>query len=484
MAGNGRWRAGNVFIANVGSGSIKGSVVEIPRGGTSQPQTITFNPIGIQTLGVPLTLSATASSGLTVVFTTTTPTVCSVSGTTVSLAASGVCTIVASQVGNSAYAAATPIEQSFSVLGSGQVLGVSFAVPSGVTLGTPIVFTEGVPSSSLASPDFTLASSGNTCTGAVSGTCSLNVQFTPQQPGLRRGAVKLVDNNNNVLATYFISGIGPNSLPAWTPGVPKTLYNKGFVRGVTVDGAGNVFFVEISANQIYKVTPGGVTTAVPLGLTMNSPYGLALDAAGDLFIADAGNNRVLELPYGSSNATVLNITGLVFPEGLAVDGAGNLFIANTRASAVAGSGNIIELAAGTRTQTTLIGSGLNFPSGVAVDASGDVFIADKYNDRILEIPASGSPVAIGANLSGASAVGIDAAGDVFITDSGHNQLVEVPGTSGGPGTGTQTIVGTGLLTPYAMALDGQGDVFIANVGSGSTKGSIIEIPMSTTSTSR
>ena len=80
-------------------------------------------------------------------------------------------------------------------------LGVTFTVPSGVTLGTPVVFTEGVPSSSLASPDFTLLANGTTCGGSVTGSCVANIQFTPQFTGLRRGAVKLVDNHNNVLAT-------------------------------------------------------------------------------------------------------------------------------------------------------------------------------------------------------------------------------------------------------------------------------------------
>jgi hypothetical protein len=78
-------------------------------------QTITFPNPGPQT-GVPsLNLSATASSGLTVAFASTTPTVCTVAGTTASLLIGGNCTIQATQAGNAAYNSAPAVNQSFTV---------------------------------------------------------------------------------------------------------------------------------------------------------------------------------------------------------------------------------------------------------------------------------------------------------------------------------------------------------------------------------
>ena len=468
---------GNAFVASVGAGMTSGNVIEVPRAGAVVPQTqtITFTAIATQTLGTSPALSATATSGLPVTFASITPAVCTVSGSTATLLTSGICTIAGSQSGSSAYLAANPVEQSFTVLGAGQTVSTTFTIPSGVTLGTPIVFTEGVPSSSLATPDFKLSSSGTTCAPGASGTCTVSVQFTPQFAGLRRGAVKLVDNNNNVLSTAYISAIGPNTLPAWTAGASSTVFSIGYPRGVTVDGAGNVFVVESGSSQVFKIAPGGSPTVVSLGTTLNSPFGLALDAAGNLYIADAGNNRIVELPYASSTAIVPNISGLTFPEAVAVDGSGNLFIANTRAAVSTGNGNVLKVAPGSTLPITIAASGLGFPSGVAVDASGNVFIADKYNNRVLEVPLSGAPLSIGSGLNGASAVAVDAAGDVFITDQGNNRLVEVAGASSGPATGAQTTVASGLLTPYAVALDGVGDVFIANVGAGSTTGSLLEV---------
>jgi hypothetical protein len=79
------------------------------------PQTITFANPGTQTVGTPLTLSATATSGLPVAFASTTTSICTVSGTTASFIAAGSCTIQATQAGNTTYAAATPVSRSFTV---------------------------------------------------------------------------------------------------------------------------------------------------------------------------------------------------------------------------------------------------------------------------------------------------------------------------------------------------------------------------------
>jgi hypothetical protein len=78
-------------------------------------QTILFANPGTQTVGTPLTLSATSTSGLTVTFTSTTTGTCTVSGTTVTFIAAGPCTIDANQAGNTTYTAAAMVPQSFTV---------------------------------------------------------------------------------------------------------------------------------------------------------------------------------------------------------------------------------------------------------------------------------------------------------------------------------------------------------------------------------
>ena len=84
---------------------------------------ITFNALSNVNFGVaPFTISATASSGLTVTFSSNTTNVCTVSTTTVSLVNVGQCSITANQAGDSTYSAASPVTQTFNVFGGSQTI--------------------------------------------------------------------------------------------------------------------------------------------------------------------------------------------------------------------------------------------------------------------------------------------------------------------------------------------------------------------------
>ena len=82
-------------------------------------QTITFTSMVNRTMGVTntFTVAATASSGLTVAFSADpdTSSVCTVSGTTVTMVTGGTCRINANQAGDTSFAPATQVQQSFTV---------------------------------------------------------------------------------------------------------------------------------------------------------------------------------------------------------------------------------------------------------------------------------------------------------------------------------------------------------------------------------
>ena len=81
-------------------------------------QTINFASPGNQSVGTPApALVASASSGLPVTITSTTASVCTVSGTTLTLVAGGTCSLTASQAGNGSYGPAAPVVRSFTVSG-------------------------------------------------------------------------------------------------------------------------------------------------------------------------------------------------------------------------------------------------------------------------------------------------------------------------------------------------------------------------------
>lgn len=98
---------------NAASSLAQSFVVRNP---TLTNQAITFDPLPDMRLGdAPFTLTATASSGLTVTFVTQTPAVCTVEGETVTLLAAGFCTIQATQAGNDRFNPATPVTRTFQV---------------------------------------------------------------------------------------------------------------------------------------------------------------------------------------------------------------------------------------------------------------------------------------------------------------------------------------------------------------------------------
>ncbi len=145
-----------------------------------QSQTIQFERLSSVTLpSSPIALNATASSGLAITFTSTTPSICAISGNAVTAISAGTCTIVANQLGNSTWAAATPVAQSFTIISSGlQAQTITFGLLSSVTLpGSPITLNATASSGltvTFTSTTLSVCSvSGNVATVLSAGTCAI-----------------------------------------------------------------------------------------------------------------------------------------------------------------------------------------------------------------------------------------------------------------------------------------------------------------------
>ena len=146
-------------------------------------QSITFDQPADTTFGgagVPLT--ATATSGLTVTFSSETPAVCSVSGTTVQPLAGGTCTVTASQAGNGDFTAAAPMSRSLTVAKAAQT--ITFAQPGNTTFSGASVPLTGSSSSGLpvtfgSQTPAVCVIDGATAKPVGAGTCTV----TATQPG-------------------------------------------------------------------------------------------------------------------------------------------------------------------------------------------------------------------------------------------------------------------------------------------------------------
>jgi len=140
-------------------------------------QSITFATLTGKTFGnAPFSVSATASSGLAVSFSSLTTSVCTVSGATVTIVAVGSCTIRASQAGNATYAPAPNVDRSFTIAKANQT--ITFASLAGKTFGSSPFVVAATTSSGLAVA-FSSATTG-VCTVSVAtvtivatGTCTI-----------------------------------------------------------------------------------------------------------------------------------------------------------------------------------------------------------------------------------------------------------------------------------------------------------------------
>ena len=160
-------------------------------------QTITFGTLPNRNFGdAPFTISATASSNLTVSFASITPAVCSTSGTngtTVTLlAVTPACTIEASQAGSGNFNTAANVSQSFAILDVTPPDTTLLTFPPNPTNSTTATFTFS------ANEPGTFACSLD---GAAFATCSSGVSYSGLTAGNRTFAVRAIDTAGNVDAT-------------------------------------------------------------------------------------------------------------------------------------------------------------------------------------------------------------------------------------------------------------------------------------------
>ena len=195
-------------------------------------QTITFSPLpDVAFPSSPFAVSATASSGLPVTFSSLSSTVCMVLGTTVTLVAPGTCTIQAIQTGDSAYLGAPSVSRSFQVTGPVAIPGAtSLSFPNTVvgaaTTQTVSLQNSGTSALTIASIQATGADAGNyryivdssnpcpiaPVTLNAGAACMLDVSFAPGSQGAHNAAwLTLTDNSGNVSGTtetIALSGTG------------------------------------------------------------------------------------------------------------------------------------------------------------------------------------------------------------------------------------------------------------------------------------
>ena len=331
---------------------------------------------------------------------------------------------------------------------------------------------------------------GGTCTVGASytagNTCTVKLAFKPLAPGLRRGAVQLLNASGKLLATVYVQGTGygprVNFLSA-----TQTNLGTGFnsPTGVAEDGHGNIFVTDGETNSLYELEAGCTPSACTV-LTLNSsfihPNRVAVDGGGNIFVADAGAgpggygalyeflagctpSACTALNLGSNFANPGGFSGFYSPTGVAVDGSGNIFL--TDQGNPGGDSAVYELLTGcTPSACTVLtlNTDLGFPQDVAVDGNGNLFVTS-YGG-FAELLAPCTPAACTVNSLGSFSsplgVAVDGSGNVFdTTDNAVYEMLAVGGSI--PATDpTILTLASGFNNPLGVTVDASGNVLVAD----------------------
>ncbi|WP_010545311.1 beta strand repeat-containing protein, partial [Sphingomonas elodea] len=319
-------------------------------------QTIIFSALpDVAITASPVTLNATAGSGLPVSFTSSTGTICTVSGTSVTLAAQGLCTIVADQGGDASWNAAPAVTRSFTV--RPPTLTISGGSPATAKVGA--TFSQTSTATGGVAPYSFAVTSGTLPAGLILDTATGVVSGTPTAIGSYNYAITVTDSASPAATatTSVVSGSiakGDQSLSfTSSPPVPAPVGGVGYA---------------VTATSSVGLTPSFAIDAASAGVCTISGSTVSFTGAGTCTVvaSQAGDAN-----YNAATAITQTITVAAAP------------VAGGRSGVVvpfASTGTAIDLAAS-------IGGGGHTAIAIATaPAHGSASVA---GDVVTYTPASG-----------------------------------------------------------------------------------------------
>jgi len=217
--------------------------------------------------------------------------------------------------------------------------------------------------------------------------------------------------------------------------------------GIAVDGAGNLFVADTANHSIRRVTPNGAVTTFAgnaavsggadgtgSGASFAEPRGVSIDGAGNVYVADQANHTVRKITAGAVVTTLAGAAGQLgssdgvgtaarfnSPRAVAVDSAGNVYVAD------GGNHTVRKIAASDGEVTTLAGR-----AGEPGGTNGAAAVARFSSPHSLTLGADGT-LYVGDAESGGRVRAVTPAGNVTTIASAG--LPGVDSRSGTPGFG-------------------------------------------------
>jgi sugar lactone lactonase YvrE len=237
------------------------------------------------------------------------------------------------------------------------------------------------------------------------------------------------------------------------------------LRGIAVDGSGNVYVSDMNNATIRKIKPQGVVTTLAgaNGMTgyvdgtgsaarFGRPTGLCIGANGFLYVGDQDTYRVRKVSLSGVVTTHAGITWNTGPAGGQIDG--NISVAT-----------------------------FNTPTGIATDNNNNIYVADLNNNKIRKIAGNTVTTVAGGDyyhygymdgaastslFFGPQSLAVDPFGNLYVIDDGNHRLRKI--SSSGTvstlfGIMEPALTGTStLFSSSALAVDQLGNLFFAIPG--------------------
>ncbi len=415
-------------------------------------QTITFSQPTAQLVGDTLSLSATASSGLAVSFSASTPQVCTLSGSTLTFVAAGTCSITASQAGNSAYAAAS-VTRSIAVSQKNQT--ITFAQPAGMMLGDVATLnasaSSGLPVSYTSTTTSVCTVSGNKLSTLAAGTCTVvanqagNATYSAAANVGR--SVYVTDNSTSpAMVTRITAGFN------WP-------------QGVLVDAASNVYVADAKNNRIVKVNSAGISSNFS---SVQDPSMMTWDSTGNIFASSYSGRSIYKID--SAGSASIYSTNHFNPEGIALTSDGTMYV-------VATYSNIMRrVAAGGGAAQVFANLPNAYNIGAVTGSDGNIYVGGNNGgstSTILKITPGGAISTFATiPMSGVNGVVFDAYGNLYAAVCQNIYKVSPTGAVSRINLDKQ------LTCAWGLAFDSSGALYVTDVdNSGPGLGALLKISL-------
>ncbi|MGF6273411.1 sugar lactone lactonase YvrE [Massilia sp. UYP11] len=290
-----------------------------------------------------------------------------------------------------------------------------------------------------------------------------------------------------------------------------------YMRGSTVDSAGNIYVSDNYLHTIRKITSGGMVTTLAGAPSQSgsmdgvgaaarfwSPAGIVADPAGNIFVADTSNKVIRKIAPSGEVMTIAGTVGAMgivdgpgsvaqfeIPVGIARDSAGNLFVTDNAAiRKITPAGVVSTIAGGLRREgidlpdIDGVGAAATFsqPVAIAADGAGNLYIADISSHTIRKVSPAGQVVTIAGKQTEAgyvdgpgssarftypSGIAVDSKGNLYVSDSGNNAVRKIAPD----GAVSTVIVVPGVVSSLAsqslqsLTLAGDDTLYLTRAGS-------------------